>query len=142
MHAAVSTLAPGWEIINCGTAMNPGLRAEWGGKQNVLVTHPLDRKTGCVLKYALKLPEDKKSALRVVIGHDPRGDFDLIIRANGKELLRKPVSKATATADPWLTAEVDLASLAGKKVKLELVNEPTGWRFEGAYWAEIAIVSQ
>jgi len=142
MHAAVEKFAPGWEIINCGPDMDPGLRAEWGGKQNVLVTHPLDRDTGCVLKYGTKLPADKKSVLRVIVGHDPRGDFDLVVRANGKEILRKPVSKATATTDPWLTHEVDLSSFAGKKVKLELVNQPTGWAFEAAYWAEIGIVSR
>jgi hypothetical protein len=72
----------------------------------------------------------------------PRCDFDLIVRANGKELLRKPVSKATATADPWLTQEADLFSFAGKKLKLKLVNQPSGWKFKAAYWAEIAIVSQ
>ncbi len=143
MLAAVAKFAPGWEITNCGTDMDPGLRAEWGGRKNVLVTHPLDENTGCVLSKKVKVPAGEKTTLRLVVGHDPQGDFDLIVRANGKELLRKPVSKATATSDPWLVQEVDLSGFAGKKaVEIELINQPSGWAFEAAYWAEIAVVSR
>jgi hypothetical protein len=143
MHAAVDKFASGWEINKCGTDMDPGLRAEWGGKPNVLVTHPLDQDTGCVLSKRIKVKEGKKPALRLVVAHDPQGDFDLIVRADGKELLRKPVSKATATTDPWLAQEVDLTPFAGKKaIKCEVINQPSGWSFEAAYWAEIAVVDE
>jgi hypothetical protein len=141
MHAAVEKFASGWEIANCGTDMDPGLRAEWGGKKNVLVTHPLDDHTGCALNKRIKVPEGKKATLRLVVGHDPQGDFDLVVRVNGKQVLRKPVSKATATNDPWLVQEVDLSRFAGKKaVRVELINQPSGWAFEAAYWAEIAVL--
>ena len=143
MLGAVDKFAPGWEIANCGTDMDPGLRDEWGGKQKVLVTHPLDQSTGCVLSKRIKIPADKKSKLRVVVGHDPQGDFDLIVRVNGKELLRKAVSKATVTEAPWLVEQVDLSAFAGRQAaKVELVNQPTGWSFEAAYWAEIKLVSE
>ena len=42
----------------------------------------------------------------------------------------------------WADVDVDLSPFAGKKVKLELVNEPTGWRYEAAFWSKIAIVSE
>jgi hypothetical protein len=143
MLTAVEMFAPGWQITNCGTDMDPGLRAEWGGKKNVLVTHPLDEQTGCVLSKKIKVPAGKKATLRLVVGHDPQGDFDLIVRADGKELLRKPLSKATTTDDPWLVQEVDLSGFAGKKApQIELINQPSGWSFEAAYWAEIAVVSE
>ena len=45
-------------------------------------------------------PEGKKTKLRLVVAHDPQGDFDLVVRAGGKELLRKPVSKATCHRRP------------------------------------------
>ena len=77
-----------------------------------------------------------------MVGHDPQGDFELIVRADGKELLRKPVRPATCTEGHWLKQDVDLTALAGREVKLELVNQPTGWMCEAAYWAEIAMVSQ
>jgi len=141
MSKAVEKFATGWKVLNCGKEMNPGLRAEWAGRKNVLVTHPLDRKTGCVLTKTVKVPEGKKTTLKLVVGHDPQGDFDLIVRADGKELLRQTVGPKTATAH-WLTTTVHLTPFAGRSVKLELVNEPTGWHYEAAYWAEIAVVSQ
>jgi hypothetical protein len=142
MLEAVAKFAPGWGIANCGEDMSPGLRAEWAGKKNVLVTHPLDQQTGCVLSRKLDLPTGRKATLRIVIGHDPQGDFDLIVRADGKQLLRKPVGPATATDGQWLTQVVDLSAFAGRSVKLELVNQPTGWAWEAAYWAEIKVVSE
>ena len=143
MLSAVEKFAPGWEISNCGSDMEPGLRAEWGGRKNVLVTHPADENRGCVLSRKIKVAEGKKSKLRLVVGHHPEGDFDLIVRADGKELLHKSVSRATATDDPWLIQEVDLSSFAGKKApKIELVNQASGWAYEAAYWAEIAVVTE
>ncbi len=143
MLEAVEKFAPGWQIANCGTDMDPGLRAEWGGKANVLATHPLDDSTGCVLSKKIKVPAGKKARLHLVVAHDPQGDFDLIVRADGRELLRKAVSKATATADPWLAQEVDLSGFAGKPApKIELINQPSGWSFEAAYWAKISVVTE
>ena len=143
MREAVEKFAAGWEITNCGTDMDPGLRSDWGGKKNVLVTHPLDEQTGCVLSKKIKVAAGQKARLRLLVAHDPQGDFDLIVRADGKELLRKPVSKATASDDPWLVQEVDLSGFAGKKApKVEIINQPSGWSFEAAYWAEISYVTE
>jgi hypothetical protein len=139
---AVNKVAPGWTVKDCGLDMNPGLRAQWQGRNNVLVTHPLDQDTGCVLSRTLPIPVGTKTMLRLVVGHDPKGDFDLIVRVDGQQLLRKPVSPATATDGVWLTETVDLSGWAGRTVKLELVNQPTGWSYEAAYWAEIALVQQ
>ncbi len=141
MAKAVEKLAPGWTIKNCGSDMDPGLRAEWAGKKNVLVTHPLDQQTGCVLSRTVKIPAGKQTTLNLVVGHDPQGDFDLIVRADGKPLLRKAVSAKTATAH-WLTESIALSQFAGKTVKLELVNQPTGWSYEAAYWASIDLRNQ
>ncbi len=138
MKKAVQEFAPDWKIDNCGTEMDPGLRPEWAGKKKVLVTHPLDRNTGCVLSRELKVPEAGKTSLRLVVGHDPQGDFDLIVRADGQELLRKAVGPKTATAH-WLIEQIDLSRFAGRSVKVELVNQPSGWAYEAAYWAEIAL---
>jgi hypothetical protein len=141
MAKAVEKFAPGWSIKDCGPEMDPGLRAEWAGRKLVLATHPLDQQTGCVLSGSMDVPAGKRTALHLVVGHDPQGNFDLIVRANGRELLRKPVSAQTA-ANHWLTTDVDLSAFAGKRVDLELVNQPSGWSYEAAYWAEIAVRSE
>jgi hypothetical protein len=141
MADAVKKFAPGWKIADCGSDMDPGLRAEWRGRKNVLVTHPADPSTGCVLSKKVSVPAGKKTTLRLVVGHDPQGDFDLIVRIGNQQVLRKPVGPQTATAG-WLAEEIDLSPYAGKEVKIQLVNQPTGWSFEAAYWAEIAVVTQ
>ncbi len=138
---AVAKFAPGWKVAKCGQDMNPGLYEEMLGKKNVLVTHPLDRNTGCVLSNKVKIPDGKKTKLRLVVGHHPQGDWVLLIKADGKELNKAPVGKETAK-DGWVLVERDLSEYAGKEINLELVNQPSGWAFEGGYWAEIELVSR
>jgi hypothetical protein len=122
--------------------MDPGLKDEEFGKNNVLLTHPLDKRTGCQLSRQIKLPAGKKSVLHLTIGHHPEGDWDLIVAVDGKEIARKTVSEQTTGRDLWMQAEVDLSDYAGKEIKLELINQPTGWKFEAGYWAEISLLSQ
>ena len=55
--------------------------------------------------------------------------------------MRKPIGKETAP-EGWTEAQVDLSSFAGKTVRLELVNQPTGWMCEAGYWAEISLKSE
>ncbi|MBN2315701.1 MAG: ADP-ribosylglycohydrolase family protein [Sedimentisphaerales bacterium] len=137
----IAKFAPGWKVASCGTEMEPGLHEQALGKSNVLVTHPLDRRTGCQLSRVLKLPDSKKTVLRLTVGHHPQGDWALIVAVDGKQITRNIVGKETAT-DGWMQTEVDLSDFAGKRIKLELINQPTDWAFEAAYWAEIAIASQ
>ncbi len=137
----VADFAPGWKVTSCGSDMGPGLRDEALGKNNVLVTHPLDRRTGCQLSREVTIPADKKSVLHLTVGHHPDGDWALIVAVNGKQITRKMVGKETATNGWWQT-EIDLSDFAGKKVKLELINHPTGWMNEAGYWAEIRLVSE
>ena len=138
---AVEKFAPGWQIASCGSDMDPGLRAEAQGKKNVLVTHPLDAQTGCVLSKSVAIPAGKNTKLCLAVGHHPQGDWDLIVRADGKQLLRQPIDKTTAPGG-WTEVVVDLSPLAGQTVKLELVNQPTGWAWEAGYWASIRITSE
>jgi hypothetical protein len=137
----VLEFAPGWKLENCGREMDPGLKEHWGGKPKVFVTHPLNRTTACAFTRTMEIPAGKQTKLSLEVGHHARGDWLLLVRADGQELLRKPVDKTTAP-NGWLTAEVDLSPLAGKSVKLELVNQPSGWSNEAGYWGKIAIVSR
>jgi hypothetical protein len=137
----IAHVAPGWWIENCGDEMNPGFRAEERGHENILVTHPLDRDTACVLNGEPEIPAGKKTTLALTVGHHPDGDWDLVVRVNRKELLRKAVDKSTST-NGWIDINVDLSEFAGKEVYLTLSNEPTGWSSEAAYWSKIAIVSE
>ncbi|MCX5685021.1 MAG: ADP-ribosylglycohydrolase family protein, partial [Planctomycetota bacterium] len=143
IKAAVEKFAPGWSVAKCGPDMSPGLREEWGGRKNVLMTHPLSESTACVLSKKIDVPAGKKTVLHLVVTNDPRGDFDLLVRADGKDFLKKSVKvNAGDVTDKWLTEDLDLSPLAGKTVAVEIVNQATGWQFEAAYFADIKITSE
>ncbi|HOM17045.1 MAG TPA: hypothetical protein PLQ00_06925, partial [Thermoguttaceae bacterium] len=110
----------------------------WGGKKNVFVTHPLDRQTGCTIWRKVALPADKKTVLRLTVGHHPEGDWTLLVKVDGKTILEKPIGPKTAQKG-WTTVEVDLSAYAGKEVLVELVNQPSDWHCEAGYWAQIAL---
>jgi len=141
ISAAVKKVAPGWSVRDCGPDMDPGLRASWGGKKNVLVTHPLRKGVPCVLSRKIDVPEGKKTSLLLTVTHYPKGDWLLIVKAGGKELLRKEIGKQTVT-EGWLDLDIDLSAFAGKTVNVELLNHPDEWSWEAGYWARIATESK
>jgi len=140
LSTAVATFAPGWSVKNCGADMDPGLRAEWRGRKNVLVTHPLSETAGCTLSKKVDVPPGKKTTLHLAVTHAPRGDWTLVVNADGVQLAKHKIGKATVK-DGWLDLDVDLSPLAGKRVNLELINQADGWSWEAGYWAQIRIVS-
>ena len=79
--------------------------------------------------------------LNLLVGHDPRGDWSLIVRADKKELVSKTIGPR-ASKRGWMTVDVDLSAYAGKSVNIELVNQPSGWAYETAFWGQIALVSK
>ncbi len=140
LSEAMATFAPGWTVARCGDDMEVGLFDQLRGRKNVLVTHPLNQGIGCVISRTVPLPAGRRSVLRLVMGHDPRGDWDLVVKVDDEQLLQKSVGLATTTVG-WTEVSVDLSRYAGQSVEIELVNEPTGWHYEAAYWAEISLQS-
>lgn len=140
MAPLVAEFAEGWQIKDCGLEMDPGIRASYRGRQRVLVTHPDDGETPCILWREGTLPANTKAKLRLTVSHHDGGDWDLVVKLNGKEVLNQPVSAATVKSDGWLTVDIDLAPYAGQTVKAELLNKPTGWFCEAAYWGEISLI--
>ncbi len=141
LQQQVDKVLPGWKLSKCGPDMDPGIRAEYLGKQNVFMTHPLNQQTGCVLSKKVDLPAGKETALKIVVANDTRGDFTLEVKANGKSLLKKKIGDEERATD-WAEIEVDLSDLAGKSIELELINRADDWRFEAAYWGEVALESK
>ena len=134
-------IAPGWEIRDCGPDMDPGLRSELRGRKNVLLTHPLNREKACVLTKTVKVPETGRTIRILDVGHDERGDWELIVKADSKELAGKTIGKGSCV-NGWTQVEVDLSAFAGKTVKLELLNQPNGWQWEAGLWSSIRIEQQ
>ncbi|HAK96036.1 MAG TPA: hypothetical protein DCM87_13850 [Planctomycetes bacterium] len=138
---ALKTFAPGWKVAGCGADMDPGLRPELRGRKNVLVTHPQSTTVACTLSQEARIPAGKKTTLALQVGHHEQGDWVLAVKADGAELFKDTIGKDTAK-DGWRAVSVDLSAYAGKTVRLELVNQASGWAYEAGYWASIAIVSE
>ena len=143
LQQAVDRLFPGWTVGATGPDMDPGFRESLRGKTNVLVTHPVDRETPCVLTTTVDIPEGKKTTLRLVVGHHERGDWDLVIRINGSPQKTVDISKTLTNHTGWAEVTFDLTPFAGNKnVKIDLENKASGWAWEAGYWTEIEIASQ
>jgi len=141
ISAAFAKFAPGWKVANCGRDMSPGLRGEATGRRGVLVTHPFSTDVPCVLRRTVAIPAGKKTHLRLIVGHAPKGDWQLAVKVEGKELLTRTIGKGT-TEKGWATLTVDLSSYAGKSVEIAVENRANGWSWEAAYWAKIGIETE
>ncbi|MBI2421511.1 MAG: ADP-ribosylglycohydrolase family protein [Candidatus Hydrogenedentes bacterium] len=139
MDKLIAEFAPGWQIEDCGLEMDPGIRAFYRDRERVLVTHPDDGATPCVIWREGAIPVNSKGKLRLTVSHHDGGDWQLVVKINGEEVLNKEVSVKTIQ-EGWLTVEVDLAPYAGQTIKAEILNAPTGWFCEAAYWGEIALI--
>ncbi len=143
LQQAIDHLFPGWTAGATGPDMNPGFHESLRGKKNVLLTHPVDRETPCVLTTSVDIPAGKKTMLRAVVGHHEQGDWDLVIRVNGSPQKTVDIGKTLTGGTGWAEVTFDLTPFAGSKnVKIDLENKPSGWSFEGGYWAEIEIKSE
>ncbi|MDR0869562.1 MAG: ADP-ribosylglycohydrolase family protein [Planctomycetaceae bacterium] len=139
LNEAVKKLLPNWKLTDCGPDMDPGYRENYYGKKCVM-THPKAKGEPCILTQSVSLPAGKQSTLKLnVAAHDASAkkfDWELIVKADGKELLKKQIIGG------WQDIAVDLSAFAGKTVKLELLNQPTDWACEAGYWSSAVVESK
>ena len=131
-------VAPDFEVSDVGEG---GVRLHTSFRNRQAVqTHPLRRGVPSVLTRRLEVPKDRETVLAATVSHHPHGDWLLRVRVDGKVISEQAVSSRTTT-DEWLTHTVDLSKYAGKKVKLQLENHPSGWSNEWAYWHSVKLKS-
>jgi len=137
----VGEVAPGFTakvpVIPGGVA----IVAEHFGRTRVLSTHPVDPVNPCILTSTIEVPANKRTTLTFDVSHSAKGDWQVIVLANGERLFDSDVGKATAP-NGWLSVSVDLTRFAGKKVILELQNKATGYSHEWGYWDKVEITSR
>jgi putative membrane-bound dehydrogenase-like protein len=136
----LAEVAPGFTTDRSGEG-GVELVKEHRGRAVVVVTHPPDRKEPCVLRSTMPVPSGKKTTLILDVSHHPKGDWLLVVRANGKKLHESVVGPKTAP-NGWARVEVDLTPLAGKDVKLEVQNAANDWSWEHAFWGGVAVVTE
>jgi len=145
---AVAQFAPGWQVRDCGKYMDPGLRSEMYGKENILVTHPLTQSVPCTLSRRFQVPEGKRTTLRLILRSLERPDdypepFDWVlqVKVDGDTILEKCIGEGESDG-VWSAVEADLSEYAGSEINLELTNSADDWANEAGFWAEIGIASE
>ena len=129
---------PGWTLRQCGPDMDPGLRAEYQGRRDVFMSHPLDRDTPCTLSREVVVPAEGRTVLSLAVARDLRGDFTLEVKAAGEVILSDRVGPHP-DGPLWHAFAVDLSRFAGRTIPVELINRPDGWSYEAAYWGGIDV---
>ena len=138
--SAANEVLPGFKSATSGEN-GVGILKEHFGRSGVLRTHPVSAETPSVLSGTFAIPAGKKTTLVVDVSHDPRGDWRLVIKASGDQVLKEDVSPKTCSGG-WATFKVDLSKFAGKEIRLELMNVATGWSFEFGYWGGARLISE
>ena len=83
----------------------------------------------------MKIPAgDPRLTLKVANAQG--GDFCLVVRVDGELALETDVG---GKGGEFKAYTIGLSPYRGKTVKIELLNQPTGWSNEAASWAEIAV---
>jgi hypothetical protein len=126
-----------WRITN--NAAETGPVVSYAGRGNVLMTHPIDRQTPARLERDVDIPAGKKTTLSFWVSCHEKGDFELRVFVDGKQLLKELIGPP---GSGWKQKSVDLTSFAGKRIAIRLENFPNNWEWEHAYWSDLAILSE
>jgi len=128
-------IAAGFELSGAGGLFGEGAGslASYRGRPGVLRTHP--ESPSEPVRLFRKFPQGAKvpGKLRLSVGHDVRGDWQLQVLANGEPLVDLLVGPAMS-ADGWLDLDLDLSEFKGAELELEILNKANGWSYEYAYW--------
>jgi putative heme-binding domain-containing protein len=136
----VGQIAPGFTISKAGRG-GLAIVAEQAGREGVLRTRPVSRQEPCILRGTFEVPAGKRTRLILAVSHEPGGEWNLAVRANGKRLHQSLVGGPAAAPPTWRTISLDLTALAGTTAKLELVGGPHEGKRDAAYWGQVEIVS-
>jgi putative membrane-bound dehydrogenase-like protein len=138
-NKTLQRVAPGFATDAVGEGGVAFVKDHFG--RDAVRTHPVDRGTPCILRRDVNVPAGKTTHLVLSVSHDAKGDWQLVVRADGKALHDSIIGPNSAK-DGWQDVTVDLTPYAGKTVKLELQNKPNNWAWEFAYWGKVAIESK
>ena len=140
-NKAIDAIAPGFKVQGSGekgVVSHPEFR-----NRPAVQTHPLDRKTPCILyRTGCDIPENKRTTLKICVSHHPHGDWQMRVLVDGEVMADRLVSSKTVGKDEWLNLSIDLTDHAGKRIDLRIENKANDWHNEWAYWNQVEIISE
>ena len=131
----------GWKVVNSGTSglLDAGIYRYLLGKEGVMVNYP--NGGACIVERKMPVRIGADVFLRIEVSAISKGDWELVVKADGKELLRRMVDDA-GPFDGFYRVDVPVSEYGGRDVKFELCNEANGQGYDGALWNTIAIVEK
>lgn len=133
VQKTLDALFPGWTTSANAPDMEPGFRMDVYGENDIVMTHPSKRDEPAILSRRMEIPAGNP-CLVVRVANDPNGDFKFIVRVDGRLAFETDVQEKK-----FKTYTIGLSAYSGKNVLLELLNQPTGWMCEAAYWKTIEV---
>ena len=112
------------------------LKLDYRGRTGVWRTCPAGLDKPARWYRRVKLDPDTSYTLHLeVTSHDNSRDWQLVVRANGKELLTRSIRTSS-----WESFDVDLSAFAGQEVLLELVQKAAGALLDNyGYWDRVCL---
>jgi dienelactone hydrolase len=134
---------PYWFVEHSAMVDHAGLQPEALGSKNVFVTHPLNREIPCRIMTTTTIPKDKLTRLHMEVAAKPGEQWVLVVNVDCYRSLWKKIEGRRGRDPRWVSYDVDLTSLAGKKVFIEILNKSAHRSEPGsAYWRKIEIISE
>jgi putative membrane-bound dehydrogenase-like protein len=133
---SVSLWNPEWRVLAPEFEHSPAKLADYAGRKNVLMTHPVDENKGAALERVIEIPDGRPASLSLAVAAHEQGDWELRVLADGKVLHKQIVDRK---GERWKAVNVDLSSLAGRKTVLRLENCANNWEWEFGYWSDVQI---
>jgi putative heme-binding domain-containing protein len=135
----VEQLLPGFQLPASGEA-GVAVIANYHGRP-ALRTHPVSRTQPAVLKARLLLPTAEKIRLVISVASHDQGDWQLAVSINGQNKYQTNV-RHNAGKVVWRDVDVDVSSLAGQEIDVELANRANDWSNEFAFWNGVQILAE
>ena len=143
VQKTLDALFPGWKTSTNAPDMTPGLVEELetskGTVHRLVRTHPPKKGEAVTLSRTCVVPNGNPT-LHFAVANSPGGDFRLIVRVNGTPLLSTVIDDSAKRCHLH-AYDLSLEPWTGKKVTIELVNEPTDWCNEAALWTDIRLTA-
>jgi len=122
-----------FHLLACGPDMEPGLRAEWNERKNVLLLHPVSHEKPAAVEATLQVPDTAAPHLVLEAASSEKGDCLLRLLVDGA-LEQETLLKSEGA---WQTYKLDLAKFRGKEIRLRLEVAANDWAWEGAHLGKL-----
>jgi putative heme-binding domain-containing protein len=133
---SVSLWNPEWKVTAPEFEGTPVKLTEYRGRKNVLQLHPFEqnRKNPAKMTREWLVDSAKPGVLKFSVANHEKGDFELRVVVNGKEVKREMIK-----GEGWTDITVPLEPWKGQKVNASLENWANDWNYEFSHWADVRI---